>query len=504
MTSSIASNSLLNLLGQILPLLVGMAAIPPVLHGLGVEQFGILSLAWIILGYFSLFDFGLGRATTKLVAEQVVRNTGTSGASETARLIWSSVFLHLALGVVAGLVLWFGKRVAVCDLLGIPAASAAITIDVVAILALSLPAVLGAAALRGILEGTQRFGLVNGVKCVAGSLVFLAPLICVHAGWGLREIVLAILAVRIAALLAYLIVTFVVFPEMRSFPALSRSSMKSLASYAGWVAVSNFISPLLAYLERFMLVAVLASTRVLTLYSAPYEVVSRIAIIPASLAAALFPVMATCDARADSKKEQALYLRSTKILFLGLLPVLATLSLFAYPLLEAWLGRGFGGECTHVLRVLCAAFLANALAYLPYTLLYAKGRPDIKAKLDLLELPLFMAAAWLLIGRYGLAGAAYAKLFIAVLDAAALFVAAFFVSTSRVKDVRESGIVSAFMLGIGFFAVALMLGIADASPRMRVAVMALSAICYVALAWRFALDIGDRQALLLRRRTPTS
>ena len=64
-------NALLNLLGAALPLLVGILTIPYVVRGLGMERFGILSLAWVILGYFALFDFGLGRATTKFVAEAV-------------------------------------------------------------------------------------------------------------------------------------------------------------------------------------------------------------------------------------------------------------------------------------------------------------------------------------------------------------------------------------------------------------------------------------------------
>ena len=66
---SLARNTGLNIIGQVVPLLVGLGAIPYVVRGLGTERFGILSIAWVLLGYFSLFDLGLGRATTKFVAE---------------------------------------------------------------------------------------------------------------------------------------------------------------------------------------------------------------------------------------------------------------------------------------------------------------------------------------------------------------------------------------------------------------------------------------------------
>ena len=62
----LARNTLLNLAGQVIPLLVGLATIPYVVKGLGNEGFGILSIAWVLLGYFTLSELGLGRESAKL------------------------------------------------------------------------------------------------------------------------------------------------------------------------------------------------------------------------------------------------------------------------------------------------------------------------------------------------------------------------------------------------------------------------------------------------------
>ena len=67
--SLLARNTLLNLIGQGLPLVVAVVTIPFIIHGLGIERFGLLSLAWVVLGYFAIFDLGLGLATTKFVGE---------------------------------------------------------------------------------------------------------------------------------------------------------------------------------------------------------------------------------------------------------------------------------------------------------------------------------------------------------------------------------------------------------------------------------------------------
>ena len=99
----LAHNTILNFIGQVVPLLIGIVTIPIIIRGLGVERFGILSLAWVVIGYFSLFDLGLGRATTKFVAEML-------GKRETERLphlIWTSFRIHFLLGLIGGLLLAF-------------------------------------------------------------------------------------------------------------------------------------------------------------------------------------------------------------------------------------------------------------------------------------------------------------------------------------------------------------------------------------------------------------
>ena len=54
-------------MGQGMPLLAVWFAIPLLIQGLGTDRFGVWTLAWMVMGYFSLFDLGLGRALTQAV-----------------------------------------------------------------------------------------------------------------------------------------------------------------------------------------------------------------------------------------------------------------------------------------------------------------------------------------------------------------------------------------------------------------------------------------------------
>src|SRR5690625_2351351 len=60
--AALVRNTLLNLIGQVAPLLVAVVTVPFVVRGLGEARFGLLALSWAVLGYFGVFDLVMGRA----------------------------------------------------------------------------------------------------------------------------------------------------------------------------------------------------------------------------------------------------------------------------------------------------------------------------------------------------------------------------------------------------------------------------------------------------------
>src|SRR5215210_7620158 len=92
----LARNSLLNLAAQVTPLVFAVVAIPPLVRGLGAERFGILTLAWAAIGYFSLFEFGLARALTQTVAQRL----GKGDDEDLPAVAWTALLMMLGLGLV--------------------------------------------------------------------------------------------------------------------------------------------------------------------------------------------------------------------------------------------------------------------------------------------------------------------------------------------------------------------------------------------------------------------
>src|SRR5712664_3110193 len=90
----LARNTVWNLVGSGAPMLVAVFCIPILILGLGKERFGVLTLAWALIGYASLLDLGLGRALTQLVAKKL----GAGEEREIPSLAWTSLLLMLLLG----------------------------------------------------------------------------------------------------------------------------------------------------------------------------------------------------------------------------------------------------------------------------------------------------------------------------------------------------------------------------------------------------------------------
>jgi O-antigen/teichoic acid export membrane protein len=84
------------------------------------------------------------------------------------------------------------------------------------------------------------------------------------------------------------------------------------------------------------------------------------------------------------------------------------LVIFARPIIGAWLGPAFVDKSSVPLQLLAVGVFINCFAHVPYCFLQALGRPDSTAKLFVCELVPYALLAWLLIDRYGIAGAAAA------------------------------------------------------------------------------------------------
>ena len=411
----LAKNAVWNLIGNGAPLIVAVFSIPILIQGLGKDRFGVLALAWAVIGYASLFDIGLGRALTQLVAKKL----GAGEEHEVPALVWTSLLLMLALGVVGAVVVAAISPWLVHHALKIPEALQSETLLSFYLLGLSVPVVISAAGLRGLLEAHQRFDLVSALRIPMGVYTFVGPLLVLPFSQSLVPVTGILVAGRFVGCLANLWLCFRVLPELKRRVAWHGPSTGTLLRFGGWMTVTNIVGPLMVTLDRFLIGSLVSMTAV-AYYATSYEVVTKFWLLPGALMGVMFPAFSASFAQ-DRKRTALLLGRSVKSVLLMLFPVTLCTIVLAQDGLRLWLGAEFAKNSFRVLQWLAAGVFLNSLAQVPFALLQGVGKPDLTAKLHLVELPVYLILLWFLIGARGIEGAAIAWTVRAAVDALFLF-----------------------------------------------------------------------------------
>ena len=473
-------------------MLVAVVAMPFVVRGLGTERFGLLSLAWVVMGYFTIFDLGLGRATTKYVAEAL----GKGEQSQVPHIIWTAVTVQAIMGILGALALIGITGLLVDRVLNIPEELLGEAKIAFHLLALAIPVVMITSSFSGVLEAAQRFNLVNAVRIPSSILTYILPLVGIYLGLGLPGIIALILLARFGALIAFVAMNLRIRPELREYSA-SFSLLPRLFSFGGWVTITSIVGPILVYLDRFLIGSFLTIAAV-AYYAAPYEAVTRLWIISGSLTMTLFPVFSALEGEENSRRQGSLISRSVKYILLTTGVAVVVICLFAEEILQIWLGADFVTESTTTLQLLALGVLINSLAYAPFALLQGIGRPDLPARFHLIELPIYLIVVWSLVSHYGISGAAGAWTLRVALDTLLLFWATFKVCDFSPRILETNGAI---------LAVISLLIMAGACYGLKTAATSLSIysqfllmigflILFARIVWDRVLDGSDRRVVL--------
>jgi O-antigen/teichoic acid export membrane protein len=414
----LARNFMWNLIGTISPLALALVAVRLLIKGMGTDRFGILTLAWATIGYFGLFDLGLGRALTKLLAEKL----GKGEYAEIPVLVWTSLLAMFLLGSAGAVLMIFVSPVLVHSVLRIPKDIQPETLQAFYVLGVALPVVISSAGLRGILEAYQRFGVVSILRVILGFLTFGGPLVVLPYSHSVYPMAAALAIGRLIVWVVTLVWCLVAIPELRLVVHTRISLLGAVVRYGLWMTVSNILGPLLAYMDRFLIGATM-SVAAVAYYATAYEFVTKYLLIPAAMTGVLFPAFSTSFSQ-NRRKTLQLFERGTKFTFLMLFPLALVTVTFAHEGLSLWLGSEFANNGTRVLQWLSAGVLMNGLALVPFAQIQGTGRPDLTARLHMIEFPVYLFILWRLIADFGIVGAAIAWTVRVAVDCLFLFVIA--------------------------------------------------------------------------------
>lgn len=404
-----------NLAGFGLPLLVAVACIPPLIAELGGARFGLLTLVWAVVSYFGVFDLGLGRALTQRVSAAL----GAGREAEVPGIVSTGLAALFVLGALAGALMWAAAPAGVALISGLADPQEAL--GTARAMAWSVPFVVLTSGVRGVLESRGTFRAISVIRIATGTLTYALPIAMVRAGHNDLEVIAwALGGMRAAGLLWHAVVLARELPDSVGPRHLSGGALTGLLRFGGWLTVGNVVSPLMGYLDRFV-VASLLSLEATAWYVTPKEMVTKLLVVPTAIGGVLFPRLSALGSMPDGAAAAIRLERlAMSAIFAALFPVTLALALGAPLILELWIDETFAREGAGALAIVAFGVLMNALATVPYLSLQARGRADLTSIVNALELPAFIAVLHLTTTRWGVTGAAAAWSLRVAVDCVAL------------------------------------------------------------------------------------
>ena len=427
-TSPLSRNVLWIFLGSGLPLVVGLFTIPIVMGALGLAAFGILTLIWTAIGYFGLFDFGLGRALTQKIAAQRAHGKTVSGA-----WLKRGLWVLLIPGILGAIAMHGASIYYVNHVLHLDAAMAKDAKQAFVCAAWAIPLVTVGSGLRGILEGFESFEKASLLRGILGTLNFALPLVLVlYDDHVLLHLVWSLVLARCFVVLLNLWWLRSALRMNVSGEDQEDNSIKTLLNFGVWMTVSNLVGPFMVAADRFV-VASFVGTSVLAYYTVPQDFVLRLLLIPAAVATAWFPRIALTNAAESYSDLRKLLRKGLQFTVWIMGPLCLLLMLGSKPLLEIWLNTQFANEAWQVAVVLLVGIFVNAMAHIPLAALQATGQVKQTAILHVLELVFYFPLLCYVLPIWGIMGAAIVWTMRCLLDFLCLYGLNYYYLNERAK-----------------------------------------------------------------------
>lgn len=383
-----------NLAGMIVTALTMLVTIPLFLRYFGAERYGILATIWVLFGYFSILDFGMGPAIVSFLSRPD-RSDG-QGASG---VFWTAFLMNIVVGGVLALVVMAGVRLADNAGLFVQGAIRDELIAALPLLLVMLPVSLIYPILVGALDARRLFGLANANQVIGTILSQALPLVAIAVFKPTLTVAIAG-TVGGRALSAVAILFFCVRHLELTAPRFERALARQLMSFGGWVALSSGASSVLETADRLVVTSLLGGAAA-AWYTIAYNVVTRARVLPQAIARALYPQVA-----ADSAGGTRALVSSARVMVLVLVPALTLGMVLLDPLCALWLGDRAAAGVVPIARIMLLGVYANCLAYIPFVALQARGDPHRLAKVHLWETPVFLIVMYGATVQFGIIGTA--------------------------------------------------------------------------------------------------
>jgi len=326
--------------------LIGFFLSPFILHRLGDAAFGIWVLIFSITGYYGIFDMGIRSSVIRYIA----KFTAVQDKEGLAKFFNTILATYTCIGLVTALLTLILSRY-VGSMFHIQPDFLPTAKLLFLMVGLSVAVGFPLGIFAGMLEGLQRFYLLNFTNIAGLVLRAILTVVALRRGYGLLTIgmITVFLPVLVSILRAILVMRILPIPIRSRY--ISRDSFREMSNYSG----TTFIIQV-AYKLRFktdvIIIGKYLSSVAITQFSIGGRLVDYAGDVVGSMSQIFVPMSSQSDAKGDLGNLRKLFVAGNRASAIIIFPISAILMILGPSIIEAWMGLRYVEQSYPIMLVL--------------------------------------------------------------------------------------------------------------------------------------------------------
>lgn len=445
-------NSLWNLSGVALPSIVALATVPVMIHGLGLEGFGIVTLIGSVVGYFGLLDINLSAGAIKFLSQYHAQRDG----ERFAQTFWFGAAFYGLLGLLGAAAIFLAAPAVLDRLFTVSPAVRADTLLALQVASLGFLLSQLQSYLLIVPQALQRYDRSAQAEILFGIVGNLAAAAAAAFGAGIAGVIAARVAVN--ALNIGWLLHLLGRLEVSLRPALpSREVLRLLGHFSAYAYLSRLATLFHQHGDK-LIIGTLAGPVALAFYTVPTQLAGRILGLSFRLSSVIFPRVSALAAQGEQGQLRRMYLDASRLMTYLNLSVLGLIVVGGDEFLRRWVGAEFVVSGYPVLVLITLALMVDSLTNIPSLITDGLGQPRVTGRFALARGVTGLLLVYAGTQAAGIEGAAVAHL------AASLLMTALFLGYVHGRTVpvsfAETWRLALFpSIGVGCASVLLMLAI---------------------------------------------
>lgn len=383
------------------PLFLSFFATPIIVISLGNEDYGIYALVLGFIGYS--FNFGIGRAVTKYIAEYLLEDD----FKKISEVISTTLFLNLLVGLVGLFSILILAEWFVQNVFQIKGEEAQLkTINALYISSAIIFFTMLNQVFVAIIQGIQRFDTFSKIFNIQSFALLAGNLILALTGFGLISLLLWNLLVICLTSLITALISKRLLPEYFFSFHPTTQTLKLVLKYSAAIIGYQIMSNFLLLFERGWITRKLGPES-LTFYVIPMMLGIYLHSFISSLMLVIFPLAS--ELNQNKTKLLKLYSKSIKLVCFFVFFIGSTLIVTSNEFLFLWMGSEFAEKSSELLIIHTITYSLVAILIIPWQITEGLGYPKYNTYAFILCLFISLILMFNLIEPFGISGVAFGR-----------------------------------------------------------------------------------------------